>query len=593
MSIVADFKLPVIILTGILVSGALWFFGFGAFASALLVLVAVLGSYDLFREIIGSLLKKQFALDYIAALAIAASLISQEFLVSAVIALMISGGKNLEEYGVARAQRSLRQLADRIPGEVLLWEAGKPSQKQKIGDIVPGQEILARKGEVLGLDGVLVSPEALFDEASLTGEPYPAEKVKGDAVKSGTVNVGDAVVVRVSRAEKDSVYEKIVAMVRKAQEEKAPLVRLADKYSVAFTVISLAIAGIAFIISQDFSRVLAVLVVATPCPLLLATPIALLGGMNAGAKKRIIIKKLAALEALSRANAIIFDKTGTLTLGKPRVTLFRNVSLISDIDCLSIAESIERSSLHPLAKAVVAFARERQAPVLYADAVQEKIGYGISGVVNGAEYAMRKAPGQEGMAIGLYRGDTLLCVFSFEDQVKAGAKDIVELLDSQGTELYLCTGDKKEAARKIAEHIGVKNVCVRAECTPEDKQESIRSLQAEGKTVVMVGDGINDAPALALANVGMVFAAEEQTAASSAADIVFLGGDFSLVMESFAIAKRAVSVAMRSIVFGISASVIAMVFAAFGFVAPVAGAFLQEAIDVAVILYALRASRGV
>jgi len=585
-----NFKIPSVILLAIGIALPLVVLHLNFFAISILVAATLLGSYGLCKEIVSSLAKRHFVLDYIAVLAIIASLATQEYFVAAIIALMIASGRALEEYGVAQAKNSLTKLADRIPHEVMLWQDNHPSQKEKIGNVAVGQEILVRKGEVIGLDGILVSPAGLINEASLTGEPYPAEKIEGDPLRSGTINIGDPVVMKVTRTEKNSIYEKIIAMVKKAQNEKAPLVRLADRYSVIFTILTLAISAFAYFLSHDFKQVLAVLVIATPCPLLLATPIALLGGMNASARKRIIVKKLASLEVLSRVNTIVFDKTGTITLGKPSIKEFKNLCETPDRKLLAVAESIERNSMHPLAKAIVSFARNKQVPILHASCVQEKIGSGISGTVEGVVYILKKIEWPGGMTIGLHRGEKMLAVFRFEDELKRESKEIVQALKRQGLELYIFTGDKKEAAEKVAQQLG-ERMHIQAEYTPLDKQKGIEKLKQAGKVVAMIGDGINDAPALALADVGIVFSSEEQTAASEAADVVFLGGDFSLTVEALSLAKRTVAIAVQSIVWGIGASVLGMILASFGLIPPIAGAFLQEAIDVAVILNALRASR--
>ena len=285
---------------------------------------------------------------------------------------------------------------------------------------------------------------------------------------------------------------------------------------------------------------MAVLAIATPCPLIIATPIALLGGVNASSKKHIIVKKLAALEVLARAQAIIFDKTGTITLGKPKVSEFKNLSKdYSDQEIWAIAESIERNSLHPLAKAVVTFAKENKAPVLHAKKIEEKVGSGISGVLNKQTYTLSKLPSKEGMMIGIFAGNKHLATFVFEDEIKQESKEIIKNLKRRGFQLFIFTGDKKEAAEKVVADLG-EDIVIKAETKPEDKQAGIAELKKQGIVTAMVGDGINDAPALALADVGMVFSNEEQTAASEAADMVFLGGNFSLVIDSLNIAKRTI-----------------------------------------------------
>jgi len=446
---------------------------------------------------------------------------------------------------------------------------------------------------VIPLDGTLISDHAQVDESSLTGEPYFDDKIAGDRVRSGTINQGDVMAIKVSTLGKDSTYRKIVEMVQQAQLEKAPLIRLADRYSVIFTLVTLGLASLAFVVSGgSMIRVLSVLVIATPCPLILATPIALMGGINAAAKKRIIMKRLASLEVLSRVDTIIFDKTGTLTLGKPELTTINILNKKYSVqDVLSIAEAIERHSLHPLAKAVVERAQQEKVPILMASIVQEKIGSGISGKVNNVQYTLAKLNGAEGMAIQLLQEQQQIAVFTFEDKLKESSKQILSTLHKHKLRLELFTGDKQKAAEDIVKKLG-EQISIHAEMSPEGKKEGIAKLKAQHHVIAMVGDGINDAPALALADVGMVFSNHEQTAASEAADVVFLNGNISAVTDAISISQRTVHIALQSIVFGIGLSVIGMTFAAFGFIPAVVGAFIQEGIDVAVILNAIRASRS-
>lgn len=592
VSLLETFKIPAIVIIAIILYIILLIFRLDTAASLVGIFATLLGSYRLFYETATSILKRQFALDYIAILAILVALATREYLVSAILALMIASGRTLEDYGVSLAKKSLTKLAERIPNEVYLWVNQKMGGKEKIEKIKKGQEIFIRKGEVIGLDGILVSKVGLTDESSLTGEPYTIEKIKGDPIRSGTINIGNPIVIKVTKTQKDSTYNKIVEMVKNAQDEKSPFIRLADKYSGYFTIITLLITGFSYAYSGfDLSRALAVLAIATPCPLIIATPIALLGGVNASSKKHIIVKKLAGLEVLSRAQAIIFDKTGTITLGRPKVSEFKNLSkTYKEIDLLAISEAIERNSLHPLAKAVVDFAKQKNSPTIHAENIEEKIGIGISGTLNAKTYTLSKIKDRAGMQIGMYEGKILLATFTFEDEIKSDSKEIIKNLVNKGFELFIFTGDKKEAAQKLVKKLG-EDIVIKAEASPEDKQKGIADLKNRGKITAMVGDGINDAPALALADVGMVFSNEEQTAASEAADIVFLGGNFSLVIDSLNIAKKTIAIAKQSIFVGIGLSIVGMVFASFGFIPPIGGAFLQEGIDVAVIINALRASR--
>ena len=323
---VAFFWLPLLVLLAILVHLGLEAVGQDTTAYVLILGGIALGSYPLVFETLQSLQRRQYALDYIAILAIVVALAGDEHAVAAIIALMLASGSTLEHYGVARARQSLTRLVERLPNDVVPWIDGRAGLPMKVDDVAIGQQVLVRKGEVIALDGILRSPRGLTDESSLTGEPYEIEKLQGDQLRSGTVNIGEPIVLEVTRVGEDSTYRKLVRMVQEAQEEKAPLVRLADRYSTFFTLLALAIAGATYLLTRDSTAVLAVLVIATPCPLILATPIALLGGVNAAAQRRIIVKRLASLETLARVDTIILDKTGTITLGRPELAAIEVVA---------------------------------------------------------------------------------------------------------------------------------------------------------------------------------------------------------------------------------------------------------------------------
>lgn len=589
----SEFIIPAAVFIGMGCYLLLKYIGAGeSIAMMLAIGIIGIGSYSLIIETVTSLRKKQFALDYIAILAIIVALLTGEYLAGMVIALMVATGHTLEVYGMNRAQRSLTQLIDRIPREVTVMQDQHEDRQVQLEVVQVGDKILVRKGEVLALDGILMSDHAQTDESSLTGEPYFLEKKQGDQLRSGIINIGEPFILRVTHAAKDSTYEKIIAMVKTAAGEKPPLVRLADRYSTWFTIVTLALAVLAYALSQDITRVLAVLVVATPCPLILATPIALMGGMNALAKHHVIVKKIASLEILARLHTMIFDKTGTITLGHPTITKIEVVSSDYTLsETLAIASAIERNSLHPLAKAIVAYAQQQEhVPLKQALAVHEQIGSGIIGRVDNQEYTLKKWTEIDGLAIGLFKEQTLVAVFHFDDKIKPGSKEVLVDLQRRGLELYIFTGDKRSTAERVVTELG-QNIQVRAECTPEDKKNGIAELKAQGKTIAMVGDGINDAPALALADVGVVFSNEQQTAASEAADVVILNSEFELTATMLVVAKRTIQIAKQSIMWGIGLSLIAMIFAALGFITPVVGALLQEAIDLAVIVNALRASR--
>jgi len=566
-------------------------FGFGldGISDILFVFGIILGSVEVVRETVIYIMHKNFAIDYIAILAIIVSLISKQYIVGSVIVLMISGGGALEKYAQAKARSSLTALTNRIPHEVLLYGDGRGDGDKKVGiaTVEIGQKIFVRKGEVIPLDGILLSDYSQIDESSLTGEAYLVDKMKGDKIRSGTVNLGNSIIVSVTKEDKNSTYRQIINMVKKAQEEKSPMIRLAHRYNLSFTVLTLIIATFAFIYWKDFNYVLAVLVIATPCPLLLATPIALIGGMSANARKKIIVKNLASIEVLSKANTLVFDKTGTITLGKP---LLKHINIISKgynkSKVLSIAEAIERNSLHPVAHSIIKEARKERVQGLIAKEVVEKAGSQISGTVGGKRFTMLRGNDNK-EDVHLMDGRKLIAEFIFEDVPKADARLIIDKLGRQGMDVHVFTGDKREAADRFEKIMDI-DIDVEADMSPEDKQNGIKKLKRKGKIVAMVGDGINDAPALALADVGMVFSHEEHTASSEAADIVFLGGTFSEVYDSINISRRTMKIAKQSIFVGLGLSIVGMGFAAGGLIVPIVGAVIQEAIDVSVILNSLR-----
>lgn len=588
------FLVPGIVVLGILVYSILHFWlQLDWWANLLALLVIAIGSAQLIRDTVQSLMSKQFALDYIALLAILVATLTGQYLVALVIVLMLSGGETLEKYGMERAKASLSSLADRIPNQVLVQEEAGAQKVIPIIDAAVGDTIVVRRGEVVPLDGTLISEVALIDEASLTGEADPVEYKVQDVVRSGTINAGDVIFLSVLRPDSESTYKKIVRLVQEAQEEKAPLVRLANRYSTVFTLITFTLAFVAYAISGwDTNRALAVLVVATPCPLILATPIALMGGMNSAARRRILVKRLASIEVLSRVDTVILDKTGTITLGKPTVQRIEVLhQAYSEDTVLSIAEALERNSLHPLAKAVVQYAKQRGVERVIAEHSKEVIGQGITGQIDGRVYRMAKAEVEQAETHAVLSVDGKpIANFVFEDELKADSAEILGQLKSLGLSLHIFTGDKEVNARKLIDRLGVSDqIVLKAECSPEDKKNGIAELRAQGKVTAMVGDGINDAPALAFADVGLVFSNEEHTAASEAADVVFLSGNIRAVLDVLDVSKHAVRVALQSIWFGIGLSIVAMLFAVAGMIPPVVGAFIQEAIDIIVIINALRA----
>lgn len=414
------FWLPLTVVAGLILYLLLSLNGFSGAAIGIAYISIFLGSYKLLKETFEDIRNKQFGLDYIAIVAVAVSIITHEYLVGIILGLMLASGRNLEEFAARSAKKSLSSLAERIPHYVTVELQGVTTKKS-VTSVEVGEIIVVRKGEVIPLDGLLLTKSAVVDESTLTGEAFPVDKYEGDILRSGILNLESVINVKVTKSEKDSTYKKIVLLVQRAQSEKAPMVRLADTYSLYFTLITAAICVVAYLIHPSLESILAVLVVATPCPLILATPIALMGGMNAQAKRRIIIKKLSSIEVLSRVNTVVFDKTGTITLGKPVVTDFICTDKSKRHKLLSIAGAIERNSLHPLAKAVVEYTKDMS--FMRALNVKEEIGKGISGVVEGSTYSLVKIDSLDSvMRIGFFSKDKKIGEFTFEDEIKNESK---------------------------------------------------------------------------------------------------------------------------------------------------------------------------
>ena len=538
-----------------------------------LILITVLGLGRIALDSYHRIRAGRYSLDYIAFVAMALSLYAGAYLAGAVIAVMFIGGKALERFASARAEKALKRLIDTIPKTCLVEREGTLTETP-IQDVAEHTTILVKRNEMVPLDGVILSPEeGVFNLANLTGEVGSVELKKGTFVKSGALNSGETLRLRVVGNFSSSAYQRIVGLVEYAKAHPAGTVQLSEKANIYFTLLTIVIAATAYLLSNDIAILLAVLVIATPCPLIIAAPVAFISGMSRAAREGIILRKPAALEDIARADAIFFDKTGTLTLGEP-------VLAGDDIpdDILAIAAGLELHSLHPLARTIVGEAKKRKLPFTIAEDVHEEIGKGISGMIAGKRYAFS--------GISLCEDGTEIARFHFDDVLKEGASALISRLKREGVHTAIITGDRRSNAEKL---FGDADVEICAEQSPEDKYRRIEAEQEKGRTILMVGDGLNDAPALAKANVGIVFSGTENGASIEAADIAILGGGLEKLDTVFTLSHRTVRIARQSIYGGIGLSLVGMVCAAFGYIPPVTGAFLQEAIDVAVILNALRA----
>lgn len=600
-------------LTGLVVGGLLHLAGASTEGSDMWAATTVVVLVPLVWSVVRSLAHRDVGVDAIALIAIATALILGQFLAGAVVALMLAGGNALEEYASGRAGRELKRLLERMPRVAHRRQAEKIVEVP-VDEIRPGDLVVVRAGEVTPVDGVIATGEAVLDESALTGEALPVSRSAGEEVRSGSANAGDVFDLRVTRAAADSAYAAIVRLVRGAQSDRAPFVRLADRYAAIFLPVTLAVAGAAWAASGSAVRFLAVMVVATPCPLILAAPIAFVAGVSRAARHGVIVKGGGVIEKLGEARTVLLDKTGTVTLGAPAVECVVALDGLPPDELLRLAASVDQLSAHMLAEALVRDAAGRGLLLTAPERIEESPGQGIEGTVAGrrvavgssgwlrdrgyagTEKAARRldqiaAPGQARILVGV-NGDLAGAVV-MADQLRADSRNLVDRLRANAIRhVALVTGDRTSVAEAVGSALEVDRVY--AEQTPEGKLDVVRALRARPdlRPVIMVGDGINDAPALAIADVGIAMGSPGATVSSETADAVIVLDRVDRVVDAIRIGRRSLGIARQSVSVGIGLSLIAMGFAAAGMVAPVFGALLQEAIDVAVIANALRALRG-
>lgn len=574
--------------------------GLDSAAHLVLAVAAGIIAVPLAIDMVKTLRSGHFGIDVLALTAIVTSIVLGEYWAAIIIVLMLTGGESLEDYAEKRAKNELTSLLSHRPKKAHLIK-GRKTLDVRVSTISVGDKLSILPGEVIPVDGTILEGTTSINEASITGESVPVTKDKGDEVLSGAVNIDGVITIKASHTAADSQYEQIIKLVRGATNGQSPFVRLADRYSVPFTAISFMIAGAAWFISGDAMRFLEVLVVATPCPLLLGAPIAIISGMSRASKNGVIIKTGSTLEQLAVVETVAFDKTGTLTQGLPVVDDVRTYNTFSKEEVIKAAAALEQNSTHILARAVTAYAADQKVKFQSAKQVSELAGHGLKGRIAGKTVlaghrnllvdadieipAAIKPENFKQTVTYVAIGDQLAGIITFKDEIRQEAKGMFRRLRKAGVKKFaLITGDNEATAVSVAQQLNITDVY--PDCLPGQKMAAIEEMAAP---VAFVGDGVNDAPVLTTADVGIALGARGSTAASETADVVIMHDDVSRVATSIEVAKRTMFIAKQSVLIGILLSLGLMAAFATGKFTAVQGALIQELVDVVVIINALRA----
>lgn len=569
--------------------------------TAIVPVIAALGV-----EIVTSLRQREVGLDIVAFLSMGGALVLGETLAGAVVALMYAGGQYLESYAAQRARREMTTLLSRVPKIAMRYQ-GEGLVEVAIETIVAGDKLLVRQGEVLPVDGIVEHGRAVIDQSALTGESIPVTLARGDEAPSGATNQGEAFDLVARRPAAESTYAGIVRLIEEAEKSKAPMVRLADRFAIVFLAVTLTIAIAAWLFSGDPVRWLAVMVVATPCPLILAVPVAVIAGVSRSAKAGVLIKGGGVLETMARVRTIVVDKTGTLTRGHAVLSAIHTLEDLAADETLRLAASLDQASNHVVAEAIVAEAHQRGLQLSMPRQTRETPGSGLEGMVDGHEVSVggigyvrdraHDGAGFETLAapdgaitVAVAIDGRMAGLLVLTDEVRNEAAAAIRGFRQVGVDrIVLASGDRQDVTAAIAKRLDVDEA--RGELMPIDKVNTVVS-ERDRATVMMVGDGVNDAPALAAADIGAAMGARGSAASAEAADAVLLIDRLDALPQAMMIAQRSRRIALESVIAGIGLSFAAMIVAAFGYLPPVAGALTQEVIDVAVILNALRALGG-
>ncbi len=599
--------LVVLPLAGLLLGFCARLAGYGPWAGSIWALATIPVLTALLIEIAASLRRGDVGLDVVAALSMTGALLFGEHLAAVVVALMYAGGQYLESFAERRAWREMTALLERVPRNAVRYRDGR-LEEVRLDEVTPRDRLLIRQGDVVPVDGVVAGGMAILDQSALTGESLPVEKAVGEPVMSGVTNAGDAFDLSATHRAAESTYAGIIRLIEAAQASKAPMARLADRYAMIFLAVTVALASGAWLWTGDPIRALAVLVVATPCPLILAVPVAIVSGVSRAAKAGVLIKGGGALETLARVRVLVIDKTGTLTHGEAQVTTIQPAAGFSAERLIQLAASLDQASKHVIARALVREAQARGLSLLLPNDVVEVPGEGLEGTVDGrhvtlggVRYVAQKLVGLGedvdgsrypvgSVVVAVAVDGRLAGLLVLTDRLRIEAAEVIERLRRLGIDrIVLASGDRKDVAQAVT--VGLHLDDVHADLTPERKIDVVQAGRKYGP-VMMIGDGVNDAPALAAADLGVAMGAKGAAASAEAADVVLLVDRLDRVPVAIEVARRSQRIAIQSVYAGIGLSLFGMIAAALGYLTPVQGALIQEAIDVAVILNALRALWG-
>ncbi|MBM7687859.1 cadmium-translocating P-type ATPase [Enterococcus ureilyticus] len=588
-------KLIITIMTGVFALLFEFVLEQSTWAFALIAVTGSIMALSMLIEMVKTLKSGRYGVDILAITAIIATLAVREYWASLMILVMLTGGDSLEDYAAKRANKELKSLLDHSPQKAHQLVNGSLvdilAEKVQVDD-----ELIVKPGEIVPVDGYVMNGISTVDESSLTGESRPVNKKVGDSVLSGSINGDSSLTMKAKKTAADSQYQTIVKLVKESEENPARFVRMADRYAVPFTITAYVIAGVAWFISKDPTRFAEVLVVASPCPLILAAPIALVAGMNRSSRNGIIVKTGTTIEQMSETKSVAFDKTGTITKGTVSVDKIVSESGITAEELLLLAASAEQESSHILARSLLS-AISSKTKLKRVSALDEITGMGIKAVIAGNVIRVGKATyvtaqkiekETDQTAIYVSENDQYLGYITFTDRIRPEAKaTMIQLKKLHIDHLLMITGDQKSIAVAIAKKIGISEV--HAECLPQDKIAVLKQLPHSQHPVIMVGDGVNDAPSLAIADVGIAMGAHGATAASETADVVILKDDLEKVSKAVEISKDTMKIAKQSVLIGIMICTVLMLIASTGIIPALLGAVLQEVVDTVSILSSLRA----